>query len=118
VEEEEQLMTVQTGARHLRAPNDDLLEVARVESGKTDVSLTRSDCARLRPKVTTAIVAADRLLLRRNLAFVRQGMISSEHSRPWQHMRADVTCAPDMRLFPTAGTALRKDRPAPGRLRV
>jgi len=109
-------MTVQTGARHLQAPNNDLFELARVEAGKTDVSLTRSDCADLRPKVTTAIVAADRLLLSQNLAFVLQGMISSERSRPRQDVRADVPCAPDMRLFPTTSTALRKDRPAPGRL--
>ncbi len=109
-------MTVQTGARHLQAPNNDLLEISGVEAGKTDISLRFSDRADLRSKVTTALVAADRPLLSQNRAFVLQGMISSEHSRSRKHVRADVPRTPDMRLFPTTSPALREDRAAPDRL--
>jgi PAS domain S-box-containing protein len=54
-DQEKQLRTVQTGARHLLALINDLLDLAKVESGKVELKLIPTDCKEVIEEVGTSL---------------------------------------------------------------
>jgi protein-histidine pros-kinase len=54
-DQENQLRTVQTSARHLLALINDLLEVARIEAGKADIHLEPIDCKAVVDEVAASL---------------------------------------------------------------
>jgi signal transduction histidine kinase len=54
-DQEKQLRTVQTGARHLLALINDLLELAKVETGKTELKLVPTDCKEVIDEVAESL---------------------------------------------------------------
>jgi protein-histidine pros-kinase len=54
-DQEKQLRTVQTGAKHLLSLINDLLDVAKIESGKVELSLVPIDCKEVIDEVAASL---------------------------------------------------------------
>jgi protein-histidine pros-kinase len=54
-DQEKQLRTVQTGAKHLLSLINDLLDVAKIESGKVELNLAPVDCAKAIDEVAVSL---------------------------------------------------------------
>ncbi|HWI17650.1 MAG TPA: ATP-binding protein, partial [Vicinamibacterales bacterium] len=79
-DQEQQLQTVQSSARHLLALINDLLDLAKVESGKVELRFERIDCRELIDEVAAALAPLARA----------KGLLFDVHCPPGSvHVRSD-----------------------------